>query len=210
MAVSPRRAREIARTRQDILDAAARAFANRGFNSATMQDIAREAGYTAASLYSYFSSKEEIIRSLLQSIMAERHAILEKPMPEGMSFRQKLELLMRRQLEFASRHKDAIRFVFFSGGPAAYGIGGAGCETSCLSPLETHALEYERFFRAHASPEDLGNWNVSDVALAFAGLSHGFFHRWIRSDDKAEDLAQQLPRFLDFFLGGLSVARISK
>lgn len=210
MAVSPRRAREIARTRQDILEAAARAFANRGFNSATMQDIAREAGYTAASLYSYFSSKEEIIRSLLESIRAERDAILDKQMPEGLNFRQKLELLLRRQLEFAGRHKDAIRFVFLSGGPAAYGLQGGTCAGDGLTPLETHALDYERFFRAHAAPEDLGNWDVADVALAFAGLSHGFFHRWIRSDEKDDHLAEGLPRFLDFFLGGLAAARIPK
>jgi len=50
MTVHPRRAREIARTRQDILEAAARAFARNGYQAVTMQEIAREAGYTAASL----------------------------------------------------------------------------------------------------------------------------------------------------------------
>jgi len=48
MKAPQRREREIARTREDIVEAASRAFVQIGVRDATMQDIAAEAGYTAA------------------------------------------------------------------------------------------------------------------------------------------------------------------
>ena len=59
-----RRELELARKREGILMAAARAFARGGYHVTTMQDIAREAGYTPPSLYAYFTGKEQIFGEL--------------------------------------------------------------------------------------------------------------------------------------------------
>src|SRR5258706_15412671 len=56
---SSRRVRQNSRRRApEIIEAAARAFAERGFHGATTQDIADVLGIRQASLYYYFSSKE--------------------------------------------------------------------------------------------------------------------------------------------------------
>ena len=198
MVVSPRRAREIARTRQDILEAAARAFAARGFNGATMQDIAREAGYTAASLYSYFASKEEIINELFASIREERHAILDKGMPEGLTFRQKIELMLRRQLEFATKHHDAIRFFHFSGA--------ATCESDPENRMTTFEMvgqEFGDFIRRNATKEELGGNDPLDLGLALAGMTHLFFLRWLRAGANYDGSAA-IGQLLDLFFHGIS------
>ncbi len=49
-AAERRRHRLAALAREDILSAAAAAFATRGYQAATLQQIARTAGFTAASL----------------------------------------------------------------------------------------------------------------------------------------------------------------
>ena len=49
--------------RQQIIDAAFRCFARKGFHQATMRDIYAEAGLSAGAIYHYFSSKEEIIKA---------------------------------------------------------------------------------------------------------------------------------------------------
>jgi AcrR family transcriptional regulator len=55
----PRAGRRTPRRRApEIIDAAARVFAERGFHGATTQDIADVLGIRQASLYYYFSSKE--------------------------------------------------------------------------------------------------------------------------------------------------------
>lgn len=55
--------------RGSILAAAERLFAEKGTDRTTMDDIAREAEYSKATLYVYFQSKEEIINAILLSGM---------------------------------------------------------------------------------------------------------------------------------------------
>ena len=55
--------------RGSILAAAERLFAEKGIDGTTMDDIAREAEYSKATLYVYFQSKEEIVNAILLSSM---------------------------------------------------------------------------------------------------------------------------------------------
>lgn len=55
--------------RGSILAAAERLFAEKGTEKTTMDDIAREAEYSKATLYVYFQSKEEIMSAILLSGM---------------------------------------------------------------------------------------------------------------------------------------------
>jgi len=55
-----RRERVQALAREDILDAALRCFAQHGYAHTKIADIAAAAGYTAASLYTYYPGKKEI------------------------------------------------------------------------------------------------------------------------------------------------------
>ena len=54
----PRRSPSQRRRAPQIIEAAARVFAERGFHGATTQDIANVLGIKQASLYYYFTSKE--------------------------------------------------------------------------------------------------------------------------------------------------------
>jgi AcrR family transcriptional regulator len=51
--------------RRTIVDAALRLFAERGYEAASVDDIAREAGINVAVIYSHFRSKEELYTSVL-------------------------------------------------------------------------------------------------------------------------------------------------
>jgi AcrR family transcriptional regulator len=54
--------------REAILEAAFAVFSRYGFRRTSMEDIAREAGISRASIYSYFENKEEIFRSLAATL----------------------------------------------------------------------------------------------------------------------------------------------
>jgi AcrR family transcriptional regulator len=49
----------------DLLAAVRRAFAEKGFDGASMQDLAREAGMSVGNFYRYFSSKAAIVDALI-------------------------------------------------------------------------------------------------------------------------------------------------
>ena len=57
--------------RQQILDAAVRVFARKGFHLARVADIAREAGVAYGLVYHYFRNKED----LLEAIFAGQWAV---------------------------------------------------------------------------------------------------------------------------------------
>ncbi|MGK8525225.1 TetR/AcrR family transcriptional regulator [Nocardia asteroides] len=52
------------RRRQQILDAARRCFARKGFHETSMQDVFAESGLSAGAVYRYFKSKDELITAL--------------------------------------------------------------------------------------------------------------------------------------------------
>jgi AcrR family transcriptional regulator len=50
----------------EILDAALKVFAQKGFAAARMDDIAKEAGVTKGTIYLYFENKEAVFKSLVR------------------------------------------------------------------------------------------------------------------------------------------------
>ncbi len=69
MGIQERKEREKERRRQQIMVAAKRVFSEKGFNKATMEDIAHEAELSPGTLYLYFKNKEELYASLSLRIL---------------------------------------------------------------------------------------------------------------------------------------------
>jgi AcrR family transcriptional regulator len=59
---TPERRRQ--RTREALLDAAAAVFASRGFQGASLDEIAETAGYTRGAIYKHFADKEELLHEV--------------------------------------------------------------------------------------------------------------------------------------------------
>lgn len=59
------RAERQRRTREALVDAAAEAFAARGFHGASVEDITARAGYTRGAFYSNFADKEDLLLAVL-------------------------------------------------------------------------------------------------------------------------------------------------
>jgi AcrR family transcriptional regulator len=55
-----------AQTRIRLLDAAARVFAQRGFEAASLDEVAAAAGYTKGAVYSNFASKTDLLIALIE------------------------------------------------------------------------------------------------------------------------------------------------
>jgi AcrR family transcriptional regulator len=66
------RAESQAQTRAGILAAAARVFARRGYEGASIAEIAEEAGFSHGAVYSNFTDKEDLFLALYERWVAER------------------------------------------------------------------------------------------------------------------------------------------
>jgi AcrR family transcriptional regulator len=77
MGIQERKERERERRRQQIIVAAKKVFSEKGFNKATMDDIAGEAELSPGTLYLYFKNKEELYASLSLRILQYLHIRVE-------------------------------------------------------------------------------------------------------------------------------------
>jgi AcrR family transcriptional regulator len=89
--------------RDDLLDAAVRVFARKGYREAGVEEIATEAGYSKGAIYWHFASKEDLLTALLDERIdppvRERVALLESaPVEQDMS--------VEGSEEFARRLRD--------------------------------------------------------------------------------------------------------
>ncbi len=66
------RAEKQARTRAELIAAATRVFARRGYNGASVEEIAEEAGYSHGAVYSNFEGKADLFLAVFEEYMAER------------------------------------------------------------------------------------------------------------------------------------------
>lgn len=162
------RAREHAR--RDILLAAAEVFARRGYAAATLAELAEAAGFAAPSLYRYFSSKEEIFRSIVDLVLREMDATFEAPVEPGKPLAARLEALLREQ----SRVVEAFRAAFEV-------INGSPVELAAVHPelgapragLDYYEGRLAAWLRRHASKDELRE-PLDVAARAFAGIVFAF------------------------------------
>jgi AcrR family transcriptional regulator len=72
--LDPRPRREVRKeeTRSELTAAAARVFARDGFHRASMQEIAREAGWSTGAIYHHFSGKDELFLAVYEDYATTR------------------------------------------------------------------------------------------------------------------------------------------
>jgi AcrR family transcriptional regulator len=91
--------------RNNIIQAAWRRAAGKGFRELTIDEICEEAGVSKGSFYGYFESKEELLVALLEDEAAGRLAILES-MGSVLTGVERLQAFARAMLE---RGEDPAR-----------------------------------------------------------------------------------------------------
>src|ERR1700733_8929779 len=101
-----------AERRDQLLLVARGIFAERGFQATTMDDIAKEAGFTKPILYQYFESKTELYREIVTQTATKLLTSLRDGVAEVESPRAKIEVAFRVYFEMVVSETDAFRILF--------------------------------------------------------------------------------------------------
>jgi len=96
---------------QQIIDAAIRVFARKGYWSSRVSDIAREAGIAAGTIYLYFTTKEEILTTLFRQKMAGFVAAVWRDIAEERDAVSKVRRLVYLHFEILEQHPDLAEVV---------------------------------------------------------------------------------------------------
>jgi len=126
MGITERRQREKEQRHNDIVDAAERVFLTRGWESATMDDVAAEAELAKATLYLYFQSKEDLYAAIQLRGMAIMHSMFERAVESGPTGLERVAAIGRAYIEFARTYPDHFSAMIHFGARAP-----EVCEREC-------------------------------------------------------------------------------
>jgi TetR/AcrR family transcriptional regulator, fatty acid metabolism regulator protein len=97
--------------RRQLLDAAVRVFARKGFHASRVGDIAEEAGVAHGLLYHYFKSKDQVLDAVFQEnwsiLVARIESVEETDEPAGDQLRHIAAIVLRTWLHLP----DVVRVV---------------------------------------------------------------------------------------------------
>ncbi len=98
--------------RAAILNAASTVFSARGYHSASIDDIAGEAGVSKALIYEHFASKQELHAKLVEAHAAELYERLAAAVPSVEGSAARLATGLDAFFLFVEERRDAWRMLF--------------------------------------------------------------------------------------------------
>jgi TetR/AcrR family transcriptional regulator, cholesterol catabolism regulator len=104
--------RRLANRRDLIIKAAGRLFRENGYEGTSVRDLADAVGLQSGSLFFHFTSKEEILVSLLEGGLRRAVAILDRHLAKAHSPREKLSAILHGHLQsILEEERDAFYVV---------------------------------------------------------------------------------------------------
>jgi AcrR family transcriptional regulator len=94
-------------TRERIQDVARELFAQQGVQRTSLQDIADKLGITKPALYYHFTSREELVRSIMQPLIDDGEAFVRSQ--EGLAVHPRA--LLEGFFDFTIRHRVDVMLV---------------------------------------------------------------------------------------------------
>jgi AcrR family transcriptional regulator len=95
-----------------VTDVAFRIFAERGFDAASMEDVARAAGITKASIYHHVPSKEALLARGLDRALDALFGVLEEPLARRGTARERLAHIVLRVAEITMSMRAEVGVLF--------------------------------------------------------------------------------------------------
>src|ERR1700761_8379872 len=118
-------------TRGQIFASALQLFRERGFDSTTMQEIAKHAMVVKSAAYYYFPSKEAIVQAYYETVQSEQERLCEEVFAEAKDLKTRLATALHSKFDPAKDDRALLGVVFrYTGEPehplSCLGAGQAG------------------------------------------------------------------------------------
>jgi AcrR family transcriptional regulator len=97
--------------RNQILDAATTVFAEKGFHRATIKDVARAAGIADGTIYTYFSSKTEVLLGILNRLNESTEREMQFALGSEQDVRAFFKAYVRQRISLIWPNAEVFRAV---------------------------------------------------------------------------------------------------
>lgn len=116
METMSRKERERLTHRAEILRAAEKVFALKGFFQTTMNEIARAAEFGTGTLYKFFKSKEDLYFTLIDEKTDEIYTKVQAELTREAPAIERIKNVLVFELEFMERNRDFFKIYTSEGG----------------------------------------------------------------------------------------------
>ena len=156
-----------------ILTEAARIFARKGYEGASMRDIAEACGISKSLLYHHFTSKEEIYSRVAVGATKELYQFVVEHVPQDATPTEKIRAFMMATAEYFRRH----RWAWIASTTAFWN----DPERHRQKERLTRRDRYEKYLR-ELIQEAIDAGEIRDVDVAMTGRmilsTLNWMHRW--------------------------------
>ncbi len=201
-----------------ILEAAEKVFSRKGYNLATMDDIAEEAQFSKATIYRYFQSKRDILTETILNFFEDVENKLRRIQKMNATARQKLEDITRFQLQYFQQKKNISRVFLMENSLMKTLLHMSPGENNKLSNEERKFLAdlmarkeglldvMSEILEEGVKKGEFRRMDSHDAARAFEAMLHGFYFTkfW---DEKEYSLESGTDLIHKFFLNGIKKGR---
>jgi AcrR family transcriptional regulator len=186
--------------RNAILDAAETVFAEKGFQSARIQDIAERARIAVGTVYNHFDQKDDVLSALLEErtegLLAQVHAGENDPL----EFRPRLQARVARMLAYVVQHRAFFAIANEHGLFAGTAAPGARCAPRNLQQIETFRVVFRAIVEEGIASGDLEPLGADALARFLAGTMRAFVLSSLVQTDT--EVLEQASTTVDLFLHG--------
>jgi TetR/AcrR family transcriptional regulator len=196
-----RKEREYLAHREEILLAAEKVFAAKGFFPTTMSDIAREAEFGTGTLYKYFKSKEELYFTLIDEKVEEINRLVKAELSQKTSAVERIKKVLGLQFEFFERNRDFFRIYISERSRFEWTVKdelGKGLHEKMVAYINV----LTEVMRQGIKEGEFRPLNPLDLAHALVGIVNSFVFEWMISRE-SYPLISKWDTVLEIFLGGV-------
>jgi AcrR family transcriptional regulator len=194
-------------TRQQLLRAALKSFANLGYAATSVQHIVDAAHVSKPALYYYFKDKAGLFDALVDQAHDERYQLMQQAAERGKTLAEKLEEIATAIFEFSVQNRELMRLAFATAFAAS---GEAPGQAKCREKGK-RAFEFIRSLIGvgQASGELDRRFTVDELAMGIYGQlnSHVMVRLLVPECPLNRQTAQQIVRlFLEGAAGRKAAA----
>ena len=195
-----RKEREYLAHREEILSAAEKVFAAKGFFPTTMSDIAREAEFGTGTLYKYFKSKEDLYFTLIDEKVEEINHLVKAELSQKTLAVERIKKVLGLQFEFFEQNRDFLRIYISERNRFEWTVKddlGKGIHEKMVTYIDILA----GVMRQGVKEGEFKSMNPLDLAHALVGIANSFIFEWLISP-QPYPLISKLDTVFEIFLGG--------
>jgi TetR/AcrR family transcriptional regulator len=195
-----RKEREYLAHREEILSAAEKVFAAKGFFPTTMSDIAREAEFGTGTLYKYFKSKEDLYFTLIDEKVEEINHLVKAELSQKTLAVERIKKVLGLQFEFFEQNRDFLSIYISERNRFEWTVKddlGKGIHEKMVTYIDVLA----GVMRQGVKEGEFKSMNPMDLAHALVGIVNSFIFEWLISP-QPYPLISKLDTVLEIFLGG--------